>query len=566
MRLFSIILSSVVFLSMLVELSAQSTSCTLANETQIISSALTGFNGRSTEGPLWTDTSFTGIVASMYPGTVRYPAGTQANYWNWRTGTFIEGSGKTAQYAVPIEDFLNGLPKETEIIYVMNMARPTPITGVPLDAPYETLASEATLNLKIADMFDALNMFNQLGRFPDALELGNEFYFSNEHATIYAANPTLYLNHANIISDSVKKKYPDLKILLCTTKGGSASRDYWNNTVFDFLAANEDFASRIYSVVQHHYINGKYGNTQLVTDTESAKLAIAEGFMYPREKASDIAIIPDGLKLCLTEYGVTKLNAENTWVAGLRSVAMTMGWMEYGNVIDRLLYHHITDHADVVDRDQVLPGPIAVAFGLLGESTLGQTHLDQVIFSNNPVVSNTSIESLHGIKVYNSSEENVFILNIADDTYANVDLNSLFNYNGGGIIKQYWTSEPYSEFNYLDGSLSEVIEQSSKIIDIHPFSVTKVSFTNDGLSTKEKLNDNQFKVFPSVFTDEFHVIYPDNEHRQVTLEMYSLDGKLVHSTQLANTGTVKCPSMPSGFYIVSLRGSDKNENHILIKK
>ena len=162
--------------------------------------------------------------------------------------------------------FVSGLPEETSIIYVVNMARPTPNTGIHFEASVEILKSEATLQLKINDMLAALQEFENAGKFPEAIELGNEFYFTSEHASIYASNPELYIAHCKEICSQVKELYPDLKILLITTKGGTTLRDLWNNTIFNAFADDLEFKSNIHAVVQHHYISDNYGDLAEVTN------------------------------------------------------------------------------------------------------------------------------------------------------------------------------------------------------------------------------------------------------------------------------------------------------------
>ena len=318
----------------------------LVGEGRDISPVIFGFNGRSTEGPSWSDDTFLSIVDSMYPGSVRYPAGTQANYWDWRYGTFIEGSGKTASYIFTIGDFAKGLPAETNIIYVVNMARPTPATGISLNAPADVLESISTLQLKILDILEAIAEFESHGRLPDAVEFGNEFYFDNEHGAIYAANPHLYLQHSKILATAIKSEYPSIKILLCTSKGGTSGRDYWNNSVFTALATDSELIPLIHGVVQHHYINSNYGDPTIVTDLETSERAIAEGFIYTGEIVPDYEMVPDGFRLWITEYGATKENAESTWASGLRAGAMTMGMLDLGENLEMLNFSPITNHPD----------------------------------------------------------------------------------------------------------------------------------------------------------------------------------------------------------------------------
>ena len=107
--------------------------------------------------------------------------------WDWRTGKFLENTDKTwnNKEVLKIPGFVSVLPSRTKIVYVVNMARPTPSTGVSVTSNEKTLKSTATLNLKIDDMISAINKFKDAGKMPYAVELGNEFYFGNEESGIF---------------------------------------------------------------------------------------------------------------------------------------------------------------------------------------------------------------------------------------------------------------------------------------------------------------------------------------------------------------------------------------------
>ena len=98
-----------------------------------------GFNRRSDKGIWWTDNTFIDRLAEMNPDILRYPGGTQANYWDWTTGKFLDSTNKTwnNKEVLHIPEFLNALPNRTKVIYVVNMARPTPATGISVNASEE---------------------------------------------------------------------------------------------------------------------------------------------------------------------------------------------------------------------------------------------------------------------------------------------------------------------------------------------------------------------------------------------------------------------------------------------
>jgi hypothetical protein len=528
----------------------------ISTENQITKSnqLLLGYNGRSTEGPSWENTEFIDLVHDMNPDVVRYPAGTQANYWDWHTGNFIEGSGKDAKFIYTIEMLTNGLPDHTEIVYVVNMARPTPSTGIELEASEDILTSMETLEAKIADMINALKHFESLGRLPYAIELGNEFYFDKEHATIYAANPELYLEHSEIIVNRIKAFYPDMKIALITTKGGTSGRDYWNNAVFDFLSMNTNFASKIDAVVQHHYINDKFGDNTIIFDNSSAQQAISEGFLYTTEHLVDYNLVPDQIPIWLTEYGVTKDNADDTWATGLRAVAMSMGWIGMGNKIEMLLYHHITTDLEIINKDIMKLGSIGVAMKWLTFAAKDKRIVQQLNFSNNPFDSN-GIKELHGFRFTYDSLESTFILNIGSNTFSQANLDYQ-NPENTCKLHQFYNTEPYTTNTY-DGN--NILEYSSEIqnnFTIEPFSITII----EGALTEpvgfSKSTTKDFKIYPNPTTNGFCIDW-EEPHPSGNIYIYNTAGSMVYQSLFNQNQLFIDPNLESGMYFVKIDVCDQ---------
>lgn len=519
---------------------------------QNISPKLIGYNGRSTEGPSWANSDFLDIVEQLYPGMVRYPAGTQANYWDWRTGTFIEGSGKDAQYIITLETFTSGLPDSAGIVYVVNMARPTPATGIALNAPESVLKSEATLQMKISDILEALNRFMDLGRFPEAIELGNEFYFTNEHAAIYAGNPVLYTNHAKKICQAIKAVYPELKILLCTTKGGTSGRDYWNETVFNALNADAIFAGMVNGVVQHHYINEDYGDPAMVTTVGAAQNAIIEGFKYVEEHISDYHLVPDEYPLWLTEYGATKLNAEGTWASGLRAAAMTTGWIKLGNKINRLFYHHITSDPDVINKDQMKKGPSGLALGFMAKGTNGKSWLRHLKFQGNPLLSG-NIRALHGFKCWNNKEESMFLLNISSQTFTGINVNDLFTFDGSRQVNILHSTTPYIANVYEGKNINEQRFILNGSLEIKPFSITLITVKNTTETTLPVWSEN-INIYPTIFNSQFTIKIPGTLSK-CQFQILLPNGQSACSGELIPGENIISPSLRPGFYFLVVKSN-----------
>lgn len=327
---------------------------------------LLGYNGRSTEGPSWTDEAFLSLVSDTKTMCIRYPGGTQANSWDWKEGKLVDKT--EPKYLFKIEDLVEGLPQTAQVIYVMNMVNTPARVGV--KQPLTDQSVEA-LHLKIDDALLALKEFERLGRLPMAVELGNEFYFQNEHAAFYGQNPQLYLEHVRIICEEIHEVYPDMKIAIVTTKGGTKGRDAWNEVVYDALNSDDFLKKNVYAVVQHHYISDTTGDTALrITDNSTAEQALAEAFTYMESVKKDYDDVPEGYKLWITEFGVTKyskLEEEGMWPIGLSYAAMVLSWLEMGNKIDCYMLHHITNNPAVINTSVMRLGPAAVAYSVVAD-------------------------------------------------------------------------------------------------------------------------------------------------------------------------------------------------------
>lgn len=541
-------------------------SISLDHEVRPFDSHYFGYNGRSTEGPTWDNEAFLTLVEKMNPGTVRYPAGTQANYWNWRTGTFIAETGKTTRFNFPLDTFIMGLPERSQIIYVANIARPTPVTGVSVHASEDELKSDATLQLKIDDILAALEDFERLGRFPEVLELGNEFYFDSEHGSIYAINPDLYLNHCKKLCLQVKEKYPELKILLITSKAGngSSNRDVWNNKVFETLEADAEFANMVHGVVQHHYISSYWGDQTMVSDEATAKVAMAEGIMYPREKKSDYDMVPEGIELWITEYGATKENADNTWTAGLRAVAMSLGWLDLGDKISRLLYHHITDENMVINKNEMKLASIGMAYGLLTEASLGANRIQKIEISNNPFIY-SNVEALHAYKFIGDSTSTLFILNIGEQSHENVTLSNVIKGSSKFELKQIWSENTYSQPVYEEQGVEFESGLIENTVTIKPYSVLTIKAKNDSLvSVFSKNSAKQSKVYPTMFSNYLNIEISAKYNNAKAL-FFNVSGKLHKCYDLNNKENSLNTSFDSGVYFIKIVYPDHVETFKTIK-
>jgi uncharacterized repeat protein (TIGR02543 family) len=471
-----------------------------------------GFNRRSDNGNWWSDNSFKGLVSEMNPEVVRYPGGTQANYWDWRTGKFIDNTDKSwgaNTEVLQIPQFVKAIPDRTKIIYVVNIARPTPSTGVNVNASEAILKSNATLDLKINDMLTAIAEFGIQGKLPDAIELGNEFYFGNTEAGIFeikeigglfyggwdAANQRpfqanskkdatqfiakFYLEQCNKIVAAIKAKYPNMKFALIATRleANAQAREVWNNTIFNELNSNPIYATlkkNIDAVTQHHYLSDNYGDQTVINNIATAKIAIAEGIQYPIERQADYDLVPSPYKIWLTEYGATKTNADLTWASGLRYAALVHSWIGRGNKIGQLDYHYISDANVVKVGSPMKLASIGIAAKMIAKASADMAEMQEIIFNNNPTnVNNT--KALYGYKFKNANKETALIINIGETNFQQVPFNNLFSYSGQAVMTQYYSNAPFVS-DVFEGSQNIVLSSGnvSNSVGLNNFSITVI--------------------------------------------------------------------------------------------
>ncbi|ARV14853.1 T9SS type A sorting domain-containing protein [Polaribacter sp. SA4-12] len=574
-----------VIISLSLSTNSQTITTSLKTEVTDVSDLDIGFNRRSDKGTWWTDNSFKTLVSEMNPDVVRYPGGTQANYWDWRTGKFLDNTDKTwnNKEVLKIPEFVNVLPNRTKIVYVVNMARPTPNTGISVTANEQTLKSTATLNLKIDDMISAINKFKEAGKMPFAVELGNEFYFGNEESGIFhivenggfyysgwnaannapiksndkkeatVVNAKFYLQQCKTIVSKLKTEFPTLKFALTTTKEetNAAARERWNTTIFNELQNNSNFSALkndIYAVTQHHYLNDKYGVQTVISDNSSSKVAISEGIKYPNDKISDYNLVPNNYKIWYTEFGEVKEIAEETWASAIRYGTFIYGWLSLGDKVGQLDWHYISDNNVVKIGSPMKLAPVGIAAKIVSKAFADMEQMQEINFTNNPI-SVSNVNSLYGLKFKNDKKETVLIINTSNSDFSQVDFNNLFSYSGQQKMTQYYSNVPHIS-NVSEGSsnIKSILANVTNSTSIKNFSLTVIESENTALSTDNELKDI-ISIYPNPVKDIL-IIQSKNEVKSVSI--IDLSGKIILQVESFKDSQINLKSIKSGIYILTL--------------
>ena len=575
----------------------------LDSNTKNIEDLNIGFNRRSDNGTWWSDSSFINLLKEINPDVLRYPGGTQANYWDWRTGQFIPNTDKTwgQKEILFIPNFVNAIPNRTKIVYVVNMARPTPITGIDVNANEATLKSDATLNLKIADMIDAIDEFVAAGKEPYAVELGNEFFFGNIESGIYeiievvpnsiytsgwdeannqpytsatrkeanVINAKFYLKHCKAVVEAIKQAYPNMKFALTTTKEEAIApiRERWNTTIFNELVNNPEYASlknNIYAVTQHHYLNDKYGSQTVINDVNSAKVCIAEGIKYPLDTQSDYNLVPNNYKIWYTEYGDVKFIAEETWASALRYAAWVYSWISLGDKVGQLDYHYISDHNVIKVGSPMRLAPIGIAAKLVAKASTEMTEMQQINFDTNPISTN-EVLSLYGYKLKNAKKETLLIINTNNIDINNVAINNLISYDGQPLLTQYYSTAPFvSGVAEGDSNILSILDSNvtNNLFTAKGFSITVIEIPNTSLGLKNNVVP-ETHIYPNPTSEILHI----SSYQPIdTISIYDLSGKLVCTKKILEDKTVSISQLSSGLYIIKIQTDNTFEFKKVIKK
>jgi len=83
--------------------SAQAIPVSPAGPVRTVTPGLLGLNAVNVTGPRWDDSRLDSVLATFGPGVLRYPGGTNANYWDWQKGWFQPGRWP-AETPAPVDD------------------------------------------------------------------------------------------------------------------------------------------------------------------------------------------------------------------------------------------------------------------------------------------------------------------------------------------------------------------------------------------------------------------------------------------------------------------------------
>jgi hypothetical protein len=406
-----------------------------------------GFNAQLMRGPSWHEEGFVAKVKGLYPGVLRYPGGTVASYWDWKTGWLMEGIQLKKEWnniprnPIKLEDFKYACEQTgADPLFVLNMVH-------------------STLSYQLDMLISARNM----GMHIKFVELDNELYTSTPAYVKRFASGREYAIESNKWIAAIKKEFPAVKIAVVgnsarETKSSknskSASRaSNWNRDVLAVLNGGDAMTFHVYggtglkflSEVREAENEDSESETDAAATTKTASrsafeneenisLVLSTPFMrWKSSNSYDYKILPQGMRAWITEYNLFDKEGivYGTWAHGLYAAMQTLLFME-NPLTEMVCYHNLSSSAQfaaIFNNSEGLaksakPTPVKAldytaaghCLSLTGKALSEAGHGIKLQFSNNSSLQGSrgqDYSALNGWVIKRKSGKKIIVVNLA---------------------------------------------------------------------------------------------------------------------------------------------------------
>ena len=409
-----------------------------------------GYNGNLLRGGSWNDPQLVKAFDSLEPGTLRYPAGTLANYWDWRRGGI-----DTATPDLPHGwEKTNAKPygiKELKIVYQATGATPIFVLNM--------------LTSTLEEQMALLRAAKEAELPVDYVELGNEYYLSSK--AYVAKYPTAqdYAREANRWTAAIKAEFPDAKVSAvgaAVRPTDDKRRKTWNGLMIPLLKGED-------AISLHVYQGNGLGNTDKLME---AKGLVAEDDDTPKPKGmwgskpsqeaqwqvlgtdeglrnmlsmpfsranemGELDLLPPGVSAWITEYNMFDRTGpvRGTWAHGLISAGLTLNMLRDERV-QLMCFHDLYgapqfaaifggdggfDSLLTTEIPSVTPYGLTASgrsLQLVGRAMKGMTQMEALEFANNPEIKGrTTYNALFGRAFSGPKGRSALVINFSDKSF-----------------------------------------------------------------------------------------------------------------------------------------------------
>jgi len=278
-----------------------------------------------------------GVLNELKPKLFRYPGGTVANYWDWKTGWFMDLPNLPMNYINlnPMTNDLTTLKKTLEaapgakVVWVLNM-----------------LNSSLRYQIKMLTTAVALGMKVEL------IELGNEFYASGADPSdndfeLRWPTGVDYALEANQWIAAIKAKFPDSKISIVgaakVTNPLKPRRDNWNAEVLSSVIGADAITFHTYSGLM---IPDSVPDSELFSTENMNRMLDGALTKINAMVEHDFPLVPSKMEAWITEYNLYKIGRpiHATWAHALYVGTATMCLAELPKVT-KIFFHGLIGNA-----------------------------------------------------------------------------------------------------------------------------------------------------------------------------------------------------------------------------
>ena len=395
-----------------------------------------GVNAPLTQrGLTWAKAPLREALARLHVSHIRYPGGTIANYWDWRTGWFNDDAPevfkrrpKVAPYT--LEDLYAAYRTTDAVpVFVLNVLTDT------LPSQLEMLAAARQIGLPVK-----------------YVELGNEFYLDDPGYIAKYPTPEDYLAKMKTWVEGVRKVFPEARVAVV---GAGPSRYAkqpdrlagWNAKMLPGMNDAD-------ALILHFYLfsgfggrqnqQGNWGTAQeqadqyrMLQEPGGAAWMIAQPYLYLQNVWRDPLLAKH--PIWVTEFNLfDRIGAvRGTWAHGLLVAGFLTEMVAQPN-IELVSYHAFApnpmftplfftadDYAGLTIRD-VTTTPYALTatghvLAVFGEAMAGATTVTPLVFTPETVVQtrqNRTYPTLHGFVFDGPEASRVLLINLSGEAQA----------------------------------------------------------------------------------------------------------------------------------------------------
>lgn len=382
-----------------------------------ISPALFGLNAVNFNGPLWTNPALDKVLADFSPGYLRYPGGTVANYWVWRTGWWDRSLWSPRR--TRIDDGLSTFAAavratSAQVMFDLNVL-----------SFHGRIASAADNPAMQADQMALLHDAAAAGIPVRSLELGNELYVRGDQgSTDYEQrfpSGTDYAIQSNTWIARLRATFPGAKFAVVgndptDTMGLNQRRLTWNAQVRATIRGAD-------AITMHD-------NQRIYDPTLSPDEELALPYLHYVKVAPDLASMHKaGLNVWVNAFNLADMTRQQIyagrWLHGLFVGAKALLYLRDGNITHlgpnaTMLSAHesiIYDSANAFGSGgpRTIPlalGPVGMTLRLVQRALNGATGVGPVTFAGGPELGATHTPGLIGVVAQSSTRRQLVLTNL----------------------------------------------------------------------------------------------------------------------------------------------------------